>query len=362
MSPSNGVDRQKTPLVISIDAMGGDKGPSVVIDGIVKSLQKYPITDFIVHGDKDKLDKLISNQKTISSKCTVVHCDDVVTMDDKPSNVIRNGSSSSMWSTIESVRNKKASIAISCGNTGALMALSMVRLRKLPGVIRPAIACLWPSKNKPGLNIVLDVGADVKADAIDLSQYALMGASYARNGLNIKQPRVGLLNVGTEEHKGRPIIKQAYELINDNAIDGNYEFIIDCGKNGCFDLMHIGHLDYLSKAKDLGSKLIIGLNSSESVSRLKGPSRPINNDESRGQMLAALEFVDLVVLFSEDTPLKLINHIQPNILVKGGDYIKEKIVGAKEVEKAGGRVEIINFVDGFSTTSLVTKIQNLSKF
>ena len=225
MSPSNGVNRQKTPLVISIDAMGGDKGPSVVIDGIVKSLQKYPSTHFIVHGDKDKLDKLISNQKTISSKCIVVHCDDIVTMNDKPSNVIRNGSSSSMWSTIESVRNKKASIAISCGNTGALMALSMVRLRKLPGVIRPAIACLWPSKNKHGLNIVLDVGADVKADAIDLSQYALMGASYARNGLNIKQPRVGLLNVGTEEHKGRPIIKQAYELINDNAIGGNYEFI-----------------------------------------------------------------------------------------------------------------------------------------
>ena len=132
--------------------------------------------------------------------------------------------------------------------------------------------------------------------------------------------------------------------------------------NGCFDLMHIGHLDYLSKAKDLGSKLIIGLNSSESVSRLKGPSRPINNDESRGQMLAALEFVDLVVLFSEDTPLKLINHIQPNILVKGGDYTKENIVGAKEVEKTGGSVEIINFVDGYSTTSLVTKIQNLSKF
>ena len=132
--------------------------------------------------------------------------------------------------------------------------------------------------------------------------------------------------------------------------------------NGCFDLMHIGHLDYLSKAKDLGSRLIIGLNSSESVSRLKGPSRPINNDESRGQMLAALEFVDLVVLFSEDTPLKLINHIQPNILVKGGDYTKENIVGAKEVENAGGSVEIINFVDGYSTTSLVTKIQNLSKF
>lgn len=132
--------------------------------------------------------------------------------------------------------------------------------------------------------------------------------------------------------------------------------------NGCFDLMHIGHLDYLSKAKDLGSKLIVGLNSSDSVSRLKGPSRPINGNDSRGQMLAALEFVDLVVLFSEDTPLKLINHIKPNILVKGGDYIKENIVGAKEVERNGGSVEIIKFVDGYSTTALVTKIQNLSKF
>tara|TARA_B110000211_G_C14060865_1_gene545449 strand:- start:1726 stop:2226 length:501 start_codon:yes stop_codon:yes gene_type:complete len=132
--------------------------------------------------------------------------------------------------------------------------------------------------------------------------------------------------------------------------------------NGCFDLMHIGHLDYLSKARDLGARLIIGLNSSESVSRLKGPSRPINSNDSRGQMLAAFEFVDLVVLFSEDTPLELINHLQPNILVKGGDYVKDNIVGAKEVEKAGGTVEIIKFVDGYSTTALVTKIQNLNKF
>lgn len=132
--------------------------------------------------------------------------------------------------------------------------------------------------------------------------------------------------------------------------------------NGCFDLMHIGHLDYLSKAKDLGSKLIIGLNSSESVSRLKGPSRPINGDDSRGMMLASLEFVDLIILFSEDTPLDLINCIQPNILVKGGDYLKKDIVGAVEVETNGGSVEIIQFVDGFSTTALVTKIQNLSKF
>ena len=223
--PSDCKDKQEHSLVLSIDAMGGDKGPKVVIDGIAKSLEKYSDTNFIIHGQKSQLSSLIESHPEISAQCKIVQCEDIVTMEDKPSNVIRNGSRSSMWSTIEAVRNKQASIAISCGNTGALMALSMVRLRKLPGVIRPAIACLWPSTNKHGLNIVLDVGADVKADALDLSQYAQMGVSYARNGLHINQPRVGLLNIGTEQHKGRPIIKQAYDLINAKAKTGNYTFI-----------------------------------------------------------------------------------------------------------------------------------------
>ena len=223
--PSNCKDKQEEPLVISIDAMGGDKGPKVVIDGISKSLNKYPETKFIIHGQKDHLIPLVKSHEKMSTNCRIEQCKDIVTMEDKPSNVIRNGASTSMWSTIDAVRKKEASIAISCGNTGALMALSMVRLRKLPGVIRPAIACLWPSKNKHGLNIVLDVGADVKADAIDLSQYAQMGVSYARNGLNIEEPRVGLLNIGTEQHKGRPIIKEAYELINAKAATGNYKFV-----------------------------------------------------------------------------------------------------------------------------------------
>lgn len=130
--------------------------------------------------------------------------------------------------------------------------------------------------------------------------------------------------------------------------------------NGCFDLLHLGHLDYLAKAKDLGSKLVLGLNSSESVRRLKGPTRPINSDESRSKMLASLEFIDLVVLFSEDTPLDLITAVRPNVLVKGGDYTKETIVGAEEVESLGGSVQVIAFLPGFSTSSLVTKIQNLS--
>lgn len=131
--------------------------------------------------------------------------------------------------------------------------------------------------------------------------------------------------------------------------------------NGCFDLLHVGHIDYLSKAKDLGSKLIIGLNSSESVSRLKGPTRPINTTESRSLMLAAFEFVDLVLVFEEDTPLDLITNIKPDILVKGGDYTIETIVGAEKVLSYGGDVKVIPFLDGYSTTNIVTKIQSFSK-
>ena len=131
--------------------------------------------------------------------------------------------------------------------------------------------------------------------------------------------------------------------------------------NGCFDLLHLGHLDYLSKSKDLGDKLILGLNSSASVSRLKGPTRPINSTESRAMMLAALEFIDLVVVFEEDTPLNVIASLTPNILVKGGDYTIKTIVGAPEVEAKGGLVKVIPFLDGYSSTTIVTKIQSLSK-
>ena len=130
-----------------------------------------------------------------------------------------------MWSCLESVRNGEATVAVSCGNTGALMALSMIRLRKLPGVNRPAIACLWPSRNPGGFNLMLDVGADVKADAEDLLQFATMGASYARNGLHLDRPRVGLLNVGTEENKGRAELKLAHDQIAAAAHTGDFEFV-----------------------------------------------------------------------------------------------------------------------------------------
>lgn len=127
--------------------------------------------------------------------------------------------------------------------------------------------------------------------------------------------------------------------------------------NGCFDILHKGHVTYLKQARALGNKLIVAVNSDDSVKRLKGPTRPINSLNERMAVLAALGCVDYVVSFDEDTPQRLISHVLPNILVKGGDYKVEEIAGHKEVQANGGKVIIIPFVDGCSTTNIVKKIK-----
>lgn len=128
--------------------------------------------------------------------------------------------------------------------------------------------------------------------------------------------------------------------------------------NGCFDLLHLGHIDYLAKAADMGTKLVIGLNSDASTSRLKGPTRPITDENSRAHLLASLFFVDAVVLFDNDTPYNLINAVKPDVLVKGADYTIEKIVGADIVSANGGEVKTVIYLEGYSTTSIERKIKN----
>jgi rfaE bifunctional protein nucleotidyltransferase chain/domain len=127
--------------------------------------------------------------------------------------------------------------------------------------------------------------------------------------------------------------------------------------NGCFDILHLGHVDYLSKAKDLGDCLIVGINSDSSVRRLKGKTRPIQDEESRKKIMASLSFVDFVVMFNEDTPYNLIKKVQPDVLVKGADYKKEDIVGYDIVKQKGGKVETINYLEGFSTSNIIKKIK-----
>lgn len=127
--------------------------------------------------------------------------------------------------------------------------------------------------------------------------------------------------------------------------------------NGCFDILHRGHVSYLNEAKSLGDILVVGLNSDVSVKRLKGESRPVNKENDRKFVLENLKSIDFVFIFEEDTPLNLINKIQPNILVKGGDWSPEQIVGSKEVLERGGEVHSLKFIDGHSTTSTIEKIQ-----
>jgi glycerol-3-phosphate acyltransferase PlsX len=218
-------DTNARRTIISVDAMGGDQGPATVVAGCAVSAEKNPDIHFLLHGPTAELAPLVARRKALRGRCDIVDASDVVTMDDKPSHVVRNGKATSMWSAIEAVRDGRASVTVSCGNTGALMAMSMIRLRKLPGVNRPAIAVLYPSTNPQGFNVMLDVGADVRADAQDLLRYALMGMSYARNGLGLTCPRVGLLNVGTEEHKGRAELREAFDLIRQQQDRAGFDFV-----------------------------------------------------------------------------------------------------------------------------------------
>lgn len=128
--------------------------------------------------------------------------------------------------------------------------------------------------------------------------------------------------------------------------------------NGCFDLLHLGHIDYLSKAKDQGDVLIVGVNTDSSVQRLKGSGRPITDETSRSMIMASLQIVSAVVLFDEDTPYDLIRQVQPDVLVKGSDYEPEDIVGYDVVKAKGGEIITIDFLEGYSTTGIMNKIKS----
>jgi rfaE bifunctional protein nucleotidyltransferase chain/domain len=128
--------------------------------------------------------------------------------------------------------------------------------------------------------------------------------------------------------------------------------------NGCFDILHLGHVEYLSKARDLGDILIIGLNTDRSVKKIKGENRPVNNEGARALLLASLACVDAVVLFDEETPYELIKSVQPGILVKGSDYKPHEIVGSDIVLESGGKIETIDFLEGYSTTTIIDKLKS----
>lgn len=212
-------------VVLSIDAMSGDRGVTDVLRGMGKSLAADARLRYILHGDADVLGRALRADSPLAARTEIRHADSVIGMDEKPARALRRAQGSSMWNALQAVKTGESPAAISAGNTGALMAFSMLALRKAPGVNRPAIAVLWPSINPAGYNVLLDAGADIRAEADDLVKYALMGASYARNALGLARPRIGLLNVGTEEHKGRPELREAAELMVAAAPLGEFDYI-----------------------------------------------------------------------------------------------------------------------------------------
>ena len=149
-------------------------------------------------------------------------------------------------------------------------------------------------------------------------------------------------------------IKDLAKIINEWRLNGDKIVFT----NGCFDLIHLGHLEILARSADLGDKLIVGINSDMSIKKIKGNSRPIIEEDSRAKQLAAIEFIDAVILFNEDTPYNLINILKPDVLTKGGDYKKNDIVGNQLMNKEHGKVVIIPLTQGYSTTSILEKIKN----
>lgn len=210
---------------LSIDAMGGDQAPAVVIDGVASFLVRRPQTDIVLHGDEARLGPLIAACPGLSARVSVLHTDTAVPADMKPSQALRRGKGSSMWNAVEQVRDEVADAAVSGGNTGALMAISMLLLRKMDGVHRPAMTALWPTLR--GRSVVLDVGANLDADADQLVTFAIMGQAFARAVLGLADPSVGLLNIGSEDMKGHDQLREAHEVLRTPGLGINYRGFVE---------------------------------------------------------------------------------------------------------------------------------------
>lgn len=197
---------------IALDAMGGDVGAAVVIPGAAISLGRHPETEFLLVGDRARIEPELDGHPKLKAASRIIHTEVAVSGEDKPSQALRRGrKTSSMWLAIDAVKKGEADVAVSAGNTGALMAMARFHLRTLPGIDRPAITAVWPTMH--GSTVVLDLGATIGGDARHLVALAVMGAAMASVVFDKKRPTVGLLNIGTEEIKGHEEIREAGEIL-----------------------------------------------------------------------------------------------------------------------------------------------------
>jgi len=208
---------------IALDAMGGDHGPSVVVPGAALSLTRHPDMEFVLFGDQAVITPLLETYPKLKARCEIVHTSVAIRMDDKPSQALRYGRwKSSMWLALDAVKKHEAALAVSAGNTGALMAMARFNLKMMEGVERPAIAALWPTMK--GDSIVLDLGASIGADAAHLINLAAMGSAMARVLFDLEKPTVGLLNIGVEEVKGLEYVREAGRILREGKFP-DFEYV-----------------------------------------------------------------------------------------------------------------------------------------
>ncbi|MBO7097236.1 MAG: phosphate acyltransferase PlsX [Alphaproteobacteria bacterium] len=212
----------ENPLFISVDAMGGDYSPRIVVEGVAIAAKKYPDMRFLLFGDFEQVAAELKKFPHLKNVCEIRHSPEMVHNEDKPSQVIRN-KNTSMYQAIDAVRNGEAQAVVSAGNTGALMAISKMLLKTIQKIHRPAIVSMMP--HRYGKYVMLDLGANSECSAVNLAEFAVMGNVLAKHALNIETPRVALLNIGSEEMKGREEIRHAAQMLKEASNDLNLNFI-----------------------------------------------------------------------------------------------------------------------------------------
>ncbi|MEM1140103.1 MAG: phosphate acyltransferase PlsX [Pseudomonadota bacterium] len=256
-------------LTVSIDAMGGDYAPACVIEGLETALVRHPGLRALLFGDEHALSAQLAKHPKVAAACSVHHTADQVSMDDKPSEAVRRGRQTSMWLAVNAVRRGEARVAVSAGNTGALMAMAKIQLKTLPGITRPAIAAIWPTL--AGRSVVLDLGANLENDEKELVDFAILGEAYARAMFGIERPSVALLNIGEEELKGREEIRAAASILREANFDMKFIGFVegnDIGKGAADVIVTDGFTGNIAlktaegTAKQVGQYLKDALNAS----------------------------------------------------------------------------------------------------
>ncbi len=197
---------------IAVDAMGGDEGLAVMLAGVARACRSYDDVNYLLVGDEAAIREGLKTHPNLSQHSEIVHAPDVIGASDKPTQAIRRAKTTSMGIAIDCVKQGRAAAAVSAGNTGALMAMSKLSLRTMPGIDRPALAALLPTLGENDV-VMLDLGANTECDARNLVQFAVMGAAYARTTLELESPRVALLNIGSEDQKGTEEIRDAAQML-----------------------------------------------------------------------------------------------------------------------------------------------------